>query len=100
MPKCPYCGKTFQRLSQHKCPKKPKDETPNISKSTNDQINSIEKPLPEIQKEIEVKEELIAEFEEDSELSEEITEEMKKKLKVIKNSGKNLHIIHYWIRSY
>ncbi|MCK4239924.1 MAG: hypothetical protein KAX33_12420, partial [Candidatus Lokiarchaeota archaeon] len=49
-------------------------------KSTNDQINSIEKPLPEIQKEIEVKEELIAEFEEDSELSEEITEEMKKKI--------------------
>lgn len=84
MPKCPYCGKTFQRLSQHKCPKKPKDETPNISKSTNDQINSIEKPLPEIQKEIEVKEELIAEFEEDSELSEEITEEMKKKIEVDK----------------
>lgn len=84
MPKCPYCGKTFKRLSQHKCPKKPKDETPNISKSNIDQINSIEKPLPEIQKEIEVKEELIAEFEEDGELLKEITEEMKKKIEADK----------------
>lgn len=84
MPKCPYCGKSFKRLAQHKCPKKPKDETLNILKSTNDQINSIEKPLPEIQKEIEVKEELIAEFEEDSELSKEITEEMKKKIEADK----------------
>jgi hypothetical protein len=40
MAKCPYCGKTFKRLSAHKCPKKPVEEKNDGLKSTTE-INKI-----------------------------------------------------------
>jgi hypothetical protein len=80
MAKCPYCGKTFKRLSAHKCPKKPVEEKNDGLKSTTEQIKSSKEKLPEMQKEIEVKEEVIAEFDEDEEVSIELTDEMKNKI--------------------
>ncbi len=84
MTKCPYCGKNFKRISQHKCLKKPKEEISNVSELNHDQVKSAEESMPESQDDIEIKEELIAEFDEESEVSEKISEEMKKKIEADK----------------
>lgn len=84
MTKCPYCGKNFKRISQHKCPKKPKEEISNVSELNHDQAKPAEESIPESKNDIEIKEELIAEFDEEGEVSEEISEEMRKKIEADK----------------
>jgi len=93
MTKCPYCGKDFKRINLHKCKMKPPDDAveapPDVQEEAQDAIKEDEIPAvkeetkptktSKEQKEIEIKEEIIASFEDDENFV--LTDEMREKLK-------------------